>query len=212
MPVTEKSATKYLGILIDNKLNWKQHIQYIKSKLSKGIGILTKIRHFAPQNVLISLYYSFIESYTNYNILNWSATPASNLESIRMSIKKAIRVITFENKYEHTSPLFKKLGILPLDQQIQLKQAAFMWKVHNDYIPPTISCMFNLNNSEIIRRINPNKYHLPNPRLNYAKIHISYSCVKLWNTEIPIELKEITSLKCFVKKYKTILINELDNK
>ena len=165
LPVTEKSATKYLGTLIDNKLNWKQHIQYIKSKLSKGIGILTKIRHFAPQNILISLYYSFIESYTNYNILNWSSTPTSNLESIRMNIKKAIRVITFENNYEHTSPLFKKLGILPLSQQIQLKQAAFMWKVHNNYIPPTISCMFTLNTSEIVRRIHPNKYHLPNPRL-----------------------------------------------
>ena len=99
MPVSEKTVTKYLGTLIDNKLNWKQHIQYIKSKLAKGIGILTKIWHFAPKNILISLYYSFIESHINYNILNWSSTPTSNLEGIRMSIKKAIRVIAFENKY-----------------------------------------------------------------------------------------------------------------
>ena len=128
-----------------------------------------------PQNnVLISLYYSFIESYINYNILNWSSTPTSNLEGIRKSIKKAIPVIAFENKYEHTSPLFKELGILPLDQQIQLKHAAFMWKVPNRYIPPSISDMFALNTSEIVRRINPNKYHLPNLRLNYAKRHVSY--------------------------------------
>ena len=142
---------------------------------------------------LINLYYQFIESYINYNILNWPSTLTSNLECIMK--KKAIRVITFENKYEHTSPLFKELGILPLDQQIQLKQAALMWKVHNRYIPPPpISDMFALNISEIVRRINPNKYHLPNPRLNYAKRHISYSCVKLWNTEIPNELKEIAFL------------------
>ena len=128
-----------------------------------------------PQNnFLISLYYSFIESYINYNILNWSSTPTSNLEGIRKSIKKAIRVIAFENKYEHTSPLVKELGILPLDQQIQLKQAAFMWNVHNRYIPPPTSDMFALNTSEIVRRMNPNKYHLPNPRLKYAKRHISY--------------------------------------
>ena len=33
-----------LGTLIDNKLTWKHHVQYIKSKLSKAIGILSKIR------------------------------------------------------------------------------------------------------------------------------------------------------------------------
>ena len=103
------------------------------------------------------------------------------------------------------------LSILPLDQQIQLKQAAFIWKLHNRYIPPPISDMFALNTSKIVRRRNPNKYHLPNPRLNYAKRHISYSCVKLWNTEIPNELKEISFLKCFVKKYKTHLINLITN-
>ena len=36
--------TKFLGVIIDSKLNWSDHIRYIKNKISKSIGILTKIR------------------------------------------------------------------------------------------------------------------------------------------------------------------------
>ena len=38
--------TKFLGVIIDSKLNWSDHIRYIKNKISKSIGILTKIKRF----------------------------------------------------------------------------------------------------------------------------------------------------------------------
>ena len=38
--------TKFLGLIIDSKLNWSDHIRYINNKISKSIGILTKIRRF----------------------------------------------------------------------------------------------------------------------------------------------------------------------
>ena len=44
--VEETNVAKYLGVLIDNKLNWESHINSINLKLSKGIGLLAKIRHF----------------------------------------------------------------------------------------------------------------------------------------------------------------------
>ena len=40
------SNTKFLGVIIDSKLNWSDHITYIKNKIYKSIGILTKIRRF----------------------------------------------------------------------------------------------------------------------------------------------------------------------
>ena len=68
----EVQYAKYLGILIDNKLNWNQQINAIKLKLSKGVGLLAKIRHFVPSSVVRSLYFSIIstcyQNPFNYNI------------------------------------------------------------------------------------------------------------------------------------------------
>ena len=42
--VTQVSCSKFLGIILDNKLNWTSHIAYIKNKIAKGMGILLKAR------------------------------------------------------------------------------------------------------------------------------------------------------------------------
>lgn len=72
-PLSVVDSAKYLGVIIDNKLQWSELIILIKLKLSKGIGLLSKIRHYVLKAVLRrSLYYTFISSHIDYNILNWS--------------------------------------------------------------------------------------------------------------------------------------------
>ena len=65
----QENYTKYLGIIIDEQLNWKQHIKQVNIKISKGIGIIYKLRHFVPKNILHMLYNSFIQSHALYGIL-----------------------------------------------------------------------------------------------------------------------------------------------
>ena len=67
--VEETDSTKYLGTFIDNKLTWKKQIQHIKSKLAKGIGMISKIRYFVDEACLLKMFYSFVQSYSNYNII-----------------------------------------------------------------------------------------------------------------------------------------------
>ena len=57
------SNTKLLGVIIDSKLNWSDHITYIKNKISKSIGILTKIRRFLNKKTVRNLYFSFVYPY-----------------------------------------------------------------------------------------------------------------------------------------------------
>ena len=139
----EVDHAKYLGALIDNKLNWSYQINAVSLKLSKGLGLLAKIRHYVPSNTVRSLYYSFINPYIDYNLLNWGMAAPSNLNSINQKIKKAIRIISFKNKDYHTDALFKDLEILPLEKSIELKNAKFMWRLHNNYLPESLSKNFS---------------------------------------------------------------------
>ena len=109
----KKDHAKYLGILIDKNLNWKQHINEVKLRLSKGCAILSKIRHFVPKTILRSLYFAFIESNANYCLLNWGTAAKSILNSIEIALKKAIRIISFKECTYQANTLFKELKILP---------------------------------------------------------------------------------------------------
>ena len=70
----EKEHTKYLGIIIDRKLNWKKHIMQTKLRLSKVIGILYRLRIYVTKSTIRSLYFAFIHSNINYCLLNLHQT------------------------------------------------------------------------------------------------------------------------------------------
>lgn len=58
--ISKKERTKYIGIFIDSRLNWKSHILDISKNISQGIGILAKLRHFVSIEILLQIYYAII--------------------------------------------------------------------------------------------------------------------------------------------------------
>ena len=64
--IDEVKSTKLLGIIIDDKLKWTEHIQYNKNKISKSIGILIKIRPYLDKVTLRNLYFTFVYPYLTY--------------------------------------------------------------------------------------------------------------------------------------------------
>ena len=65
---TRVYSAKYLGIIIDVKFNWIEHITYIKNKISKAIGIMYKARQYLNKSSLVNLYYSYVYPYLTYCI------------------------------------------------------------------------------------------------------------------------------------------------
>ena len=66
--IERKELIKILGLLLDENLNWKEHIIYTYNKIAKTLGLLCKARPFLDRDALLALYYSYIETYiTCYN-------------------------------------------------------------------------------------------------------------------------------------------------
>ena len=72
--IGETCKTKFLGVIIDNKLTWKDHINYISGKSARGIGVIIKARKYLNKDTLLSLYYSFIYSGTIITLDNTMVT------------------------------------------------------------------------------------------------------------------------------------------
>ena len=78
----EVECIKYLGVILDNKLSWIQHISYVKNKISKGIGIMYKARNYINKKALIGLYHSYIYPYLIYCIESWGNASNCHLDPL----------------------------------------------------------------------------------------------------------------------------------
>ena len=144
------SFTKFLGVIIDDKLSFIRHITYIKSKISKGLGILLKARKYLKRKCLLNLYYSFIYPYLTYCVEAWGNTPDTHIDPLIKLQKKVIRIITFSPYLAHTEPLFKELNILPFPKVVIQRIALQMFKFTNKLLPSAISELF-ISNSAVYK-------------------------------------------------------------
>ena len=117
-------STKFLGVMIDEHLTFTQHIQYIKGKISRGLGILYKAKRLLNKKALITLYYSFIYPYFSYCISVWGSAFPTHLFKLEKLQKRVIRLINGAKWDAHTLPLFRKLNLLNL-KEIYIYQVQF---------------------------------------------------------------------------------------
>ena len=66
LKVERVESIKFLGVLLDENLSWKDHIKYIENKVAKNIGLLYRAKLFLDKNSLLTLYYSYTHTYLNY--------------------------------------------------------------------------------------------------------------------------------------------------
>ena len=92
----QSESVRYLGVAIDNKLNWKSHIEYINHKVNIGIGIVKKLRYYVQEETLINHYRALIKPHIDYGILAWSSANRTNLKTIERTMNKAIRLMGFK--------------------------------------------------------------------------------------------------------------------
>ena len=66
--IAQKDHVKYLGVLMDQHLTWKKQIINVSKKISRGVGILAKLRNFVTLDILINIYYCLVYSHLSYGI------------------------------------------------------------------------------------------------------------------------------------------------
>ena len=69
----KKDHIKYLGVMIDESLSWKYHISYICSRVSRNIGIISKLRHYLSIHQLKQIYYNLIYPFLSYAVIAWGS-------------------------------------------------------------------------------------------------------------------------------------------
>ena len=64
--IEQKRSVKFLGVFVDEKLDWKEHIHIISGKISRSIGIISKSRFYLSRETLFKLYFTLVYPYLYY--------------------------------------------------------------------------------------------------------------------------------------------------
>ena len=146
--ITQVTSVKFLGVLVDEKINWKEHINLVCNKMARSLGVIRKISGLVNQDCLLTLYFSLIYPHLTYCNIVWASTYDTYLHSIYLLQKKCVRTITHSKRLDHSAPLFKKLKLFTIFQINTYQICTFIHKIkHTPYnIPKHFSNYFQTNN------------------------------------------------------------------
>ena len=124
---------------MDHKFTYEEQTKQVRSKLIKGNAILSKVKHFIPQNLLVNTYNAHLHSHIDYGFALWGFAAQAHLDSILKQQKKAVRILNsvkYGDRHQPSKPLFEKSKVLPLDKNLLLTTGKIMWKASNSVLCP----------------------------------------------------------------------------
>ena len=117
---------KYLGMIVDDKLTWSQHVDYFSSKIIHNIGISKHIRHFIPKESLLLLYHTLIEPYFKYCSIVWgqcSETLRDKLQTLQIKAARTSAKVLYDEANHRK--LLTDFGWLSVRKLVKLDMGIF---------------------------------------------------------------------------------------
>ena len=87
------SKVKFLGVIIDEKLKWEDHIDHLQQKLKLSIVMIKRIKKFIPKNEYLKLYNALFIPYFTYCISVWGGVSNYKLAKLFSIQKRCVRLL-----------------------------------------------------------------------------------------------------------------------
>jgi hypothetical protein len=123
---------KFLGLTLDNQLNWKVHIDTLFYKFSTSSYTIRILKQTLSQDILLMSYFAYFHSIMSYGIILWGNSVYAN-KIFRLQ-KRVVIIITDVSNRDSCQELLKNLKILTLVSQYIYSVVIFIIENRNDYI------------------------------------------------------------------------------
>jgi hypothetical protein len=183
------NSTKFLGIILDECLNYSLHIDFVCKKLRSKIGTFFKVSQLLPKEQLITMYYSFINSQILYGLEFYGHSTNYNLNKIFILQKRYIRIIHRVPRLTHTLPLFEQSRILNVYKLFKLKLSVHGFKLFNQLSDSSSTPAHQTRTAHL-------NIQMPSYKNTYQQKTSTYSSSQTWNS-LPPELRSVETLAGF---------------
>jgi len=191
--IQTKDVVKFLGIYVDNKLNFEKNTDHLIAKLSSYLPIIYNIKNFLPYEALKSFYYSFVYSVIIYSSPFIMANSMKHAYSLEIMHKKIIKTLFNYKKRHNTNDLYSKLKLMAVRKIEEIQICIYGFKIQNNLAPTEIRNQFKRSQTTV------NRFILKQSKDNFS---FSNNIAKNWNA-LSKETKEIVSLQDFKNKMRS---------
>ena len=175
------SQTKFLGIIIDDRLSWKPHLTSLNMKLKSACGRIYRIKKCLPEYLHKQIYHSLFESHLSFAISVWGGVSSNQIKPLFITQKRCIRMIFGDNasyidkfktsarvrplesqrlgadfyKKESTKPLFLKHELLAIENLYRLRIIVELYKIIKYRTPMSLFSLYKISDRKENRLITP---------------------------------------------------------
>ena len=204
--IQPSSKTKFLGIIVDDKLEWTEHVKNILTKMKCNYNLMRLGTNLLSKHGLKSVYYAHVYSHLSYCISIWgSMTSARQISKLKSQQDKCMRLIDGRLAVNQVYVKYKKIK---LEQVIDLELCKMGFKLQSSELPVNLLDTFKSNSKgdslKKTHRYNTRQKNEPNlPLITSKKYHQSFlfQAIKRYSI-LPVKIKNITKYNKFISALK----------
>ena len=198
--IERTNVQKFLGIYIDDKVSFRVHTNKIAAKLSQGVGLLRKMKHIVPRNVLKNLFYAFIYSRFTYGITCYGSVYQNQIQRIKILVNRALKLVV--NRHTLTPGICKNEGLFDFDMAYRYFCSINMYRIiqlnNHEFLADKILSYQN-NHSHETRSVQNQNLNLPLFRKSKCQRSFLYNGINIWNT-LPLNIRIVQDDLTIFKK------------
>lgn len=195
--INRVNYAKFLGLYIDDGLQWDKHINHIACKISGGAYAINSVKKILSTHNLKQLYYSLFHSHISYGTLLWGSAHKHRLHKLEIVQNRAIRNIYNAPYNSSANILYKNLNIPKLDDLFKIQMGKLMYDCISLNLPSPLLNLFtpntNIHNHVTRNRNNP---HTTARRSQLVSKSFLHQSPKLW-AQFPLYIKHRKTVKSF---------------
>ena len=199
--------SRYLGLQLDDKLEWNEHHDILKAKLRKTLNAFKIVKNYLTTEQKRVMYYAYFFSRLQYGIELFGHTSKGHMKELQVLQNRALKVLYKKDFLTPTKELHKNCKVIMVKDIQNLNILKFVFKQRKGEAPEAFENYFTENNAihnhqtRQAGNLHPNK-----PKTRYGNKSIKYYGANLWNSLSMKARSTDVTLKCFAKKIKESLL------
>ena len=182
------------------------HISKLCTKISRGIGVIRRLKTLVPNDVLKQLYYSFIHSHYTYAITSYQSAYLNQTQKLKNLINKALKIVLNLDSLNEDN--LKSKSMMNYEMCVEYFCCIYMYRIlktdSHQFFKNKISS-FQIEHEHETRASNLGLFNLPFYRLSKCKRSFLYMGLSFWN-KLPLDMRNITNnVKCFKTMMRNLL-------